>query len=267
MSRILKLILYYFIYQLVCTFVLTFLFYAPTVIRQTIESGTLSFPPFAANSEITVTLYALIASNLLFGWHLIHYKYASINRNTLAFVSGELYLPLTLLTLSLMCSLNYLTEIIRLPDLNQSLFLEMKDSIPGIISIAVIAPAFEELFFRGAIEKHLLQKWDKPAYAILVSALIFGLIHGNPAQIPYAFILGLLLGWFYFRTGSLIPCIVIHFINNALSVTLMITLPEKAESMNRLFGETLAPKIAIAGVIIAICCFYYIHKLLKNHPR
>lgn len=267
MSRILKLILYFFVYQLACSFVLTFLFYIPVVIRQSVENGTLSFPPFVSNSETTVAICAVTISNLLFAWHLIRYKYININRNILTFVSGKLYFFLIPLTLGLMCCLNYLTEIINLPDLNQSLFSEMKDSVLGIISIAIIAPVVEELFFRGTIEKHLLQIWKKPGYGITVSALIFGLIHGNPAQIPYAFMLGLLLGWLYFRTGSLMPGIVVHFINNALSLILMITLPGKADSMDSLFGETLAPVIATTGVIIALFCFCYTQFILNKSSQ
>ena len=49
-----------------------------------------------------------------------------------------------------------------------------------------MAPLVEELLFRGAIEGHFLQTGKRPGMAILLSALIFGLIHVNPAQVPFA---------------------------------------------------------------------------------
>mgnify|MGYP000048990409 FL=1 len=47
----------------------------------------------------------------------------------------------------------------------------MKNNVFGILSVCIIAPIFEEIFFRGAIEGYLLRKWENTRWAILVSAL------------------------------------------------------------------------------------------------
>ena len=73
--------------------------------------------------------------------------------------------------------------------------------------------------------------------AILISALLFGVFHINPAQILPAFLIGILLAWTYYKTGSLIPCILMHILNNSLAVYLSIKYPE-AENMDDLINGT-----------------------------
>ena len=90
--------------------------------------------------------------------------------------------------------------------------------------------------FRGAITHALLQQYN-PTKAILISALLFGVFHINPAQILPAFLIGILLAWTYYKTGSLIPCILMHVLNNSLSVYLSIKYPE-AENMDDLINGT-----------------------------
>lgn len=84
----------------------------------------------------------------------------------------------------------------------------------GFFLAVVIAPVTEEVLFRGLILRGLLGRW-KPWAAILASALLFALMHFNPAQAPVALVLGLVLGWIYSRTRSLGLCIIGHALNNA----------------------------------------------------
>lgn len=88
-------------------------------------------------------------------------------------------------------------------------------SFSFIIMAVIIAPIGEELLFRGFVTRILLNRYS-PTKAIFISALIFGLIHVNPAQIPGAFLMGLLFGWIFYKTGSIIPGMILHFINNAI---------------------------------------------------
>ncbi len=85
-----------------------------------------------------------------------------------------------------------------------------------VISVAVFPALLEEFFFRGALLGSLL-KFGKP-FAIFTSAVLFGLIHGNLVQIPFAFLVGLVLGFAVVESGSIWTGIIIHFINNFLSV-------------------------------------------------
>lgn len=88
----------------------------------------------------------------------------------------------------------------------------------GIISICVMAPLLEEGIFRGTIERKLLEKNRNPWCAIVISALAFAIVHGNLTQGIIALILGLFMGWIYYRTRNIWLCIFVHALNNTVSV-------------------------------------------------
>lgn len=85
-----------------------------------------------------------------------------------------------------------------------------------ILSVAVVPAISEEILFRGLLFSVLRKHSD--GFAILISSLIFGLYHGNFVQIPFAFIVGLILSLTVVYTNSIIPAIIIHFSNNLFSV-------------------------------------------------
>lgn len=84
----------------------------------------------------------------------------------------------------------------------------------AVIYTVIVAPICEELVFRGLMLSALKGKAPKWA-GIVAVAIVFGLIHSFPIGFIYAFSLGLLLGWLYYFTGSLIPCIIVHSLFNA----------------------------------------------------
>ena len=82
-------------------------------------------------------------------------------------------------------------------------------------------PIIEEIIFRGIIQKGMINNGVKPRNAILVSALIFGIVHFNPWQFIGAFLLGIVLGVVYFKTKSLLMSIFLHFFNNTIAEIIM----------------------------------------------
>ena len=86
----------------------------------------------------------------------------------------------------------------------------------ALIVIAVIPALVEEFAFRGVVLGALRKFGDIPA--IIISSLLFAFIHGNFVQIPFAFIMGLGLAIAVVVTKSIWSAIIIHFINNSLSV-------------------------------------------------
>jgi len=84
---------------------------------------------------------------------------------------------------------------------------------------AIFAPIFEEWLCRGMILRGLLSKM-KPGWAIVISALFFALIHMNPWQALNAFIIGVVMGYVYYKSGSLLLTMLIHFVNNGTAVVL-----------------------------------------------
>ena len=101
----------------------------------------------------------------------------------------------------------------------------------GYIAIGIVAPIAEEMVFRGAVLRTLLKFFSSRAYwvAIVVSALLFALGHGNMAQGVHAFLIGLLLGWMYYRTGSIVLGIVLHWVNNSVAYVMFNLMPEVSD--------------------------------------
>ncbi len=88
----------------------------------------------------------------------------------------------------------------------------------ALFLLAVIPAIEEELIFRGIIFNGLRSRF-KDYQAILISAVLFALMHGNLQQFVYPIFLGIILAWVVMRTGSLVSSILVHMINNALVVT------------------------------------------------
>jgi len=103
------------------------------------------------------------------------------------------------------------------------MFMEIMKQMTGgvfwssFLVVAIFAPIFEEWLCRGMVLRGLLTKM-KPVWAIVVSALFFAVIHANPWQALNAFLIGLVMGYVYYKTGSLLLTMIIHFVNNGTAV-------------------------------------------------
>jgi len=85
----------------------------------------------------------------------------------------------------------------------------------SIIAMGIIPALTEELFFRGLVLDGLKSNYSKRK-AIIISALLFGIIHLNPWQFYSGFIFGLIAAWICIETNSILLCVFIHFFNNTL---------------------------------------------------
>ena len=152
-----------------------------------------------------------------------------------------------------------MSELTFLPDLLDQTFDLLQSGWLGILCISVLGPILEELLFRGAITKELLRRYS-PAKAILFSGLIFGIFHLNPAQIISACLIGFLLAWLYYKTRSLMACILIHIMNNGLSVYLSLKHPE-IEDMTHLLRNP----YAVVWVVVFMVLLLLSLKKLNNY--
>ena len=89
-----------------------------------------------------------------------------------------------------------------------------------VVSTCILAPLLEELLCRGIMLRGMLARRKAPWKAIVWSALIFAVMHMNPWQSIPAFLIGLLLGWVYYRTHSLWATIFLHCLNNSISTVI-----------------------------------------------
>lgn len=125
------------------------------------------------------------------------------------------------------------------------------DTISMYLYACVIGPLWEEFVFRGVIQRSM-EMYGK-RFAILTSAFLFGMFHGNIIQIPFAFLFGLILGYVAQEHGIL-WAMVLHMFNNLVLSDLLSRLPEPVGSVILL---VLLPASAIASLVI----------LLVNWPR
>ncbi|MCI8555548.1 MAG: CPBP family intramembrane metalloprotease [Clostridia bacterium] len=88
----------------------------------------------------------------------------------------------------------------------------------SIVLLAILPSIYEEFIFRGMILNGLRSRFNDYV-SILLSALMFAIMHNNIQQLIYPFLLGCIMGWIVLRTGSLVSSIIVHFINNFLVVT------------------------------------------------
>ena len=125
----------------------------------------------------------------------------------------------------------------ELPDLSGDTFKAMMDNRYGYFVLCLLVPFAEEVAFRGAVLRSLLGSFRNHWAAIAISAVFFAVVHGNPVQMPHAFLVGLLLGWMYYRTGSILPGVVLHWVNNTVVYVVYTLYPYMADaSLQQIFG-------------------------------
>ena len=265
MVRICKLVIYYFLYQ----FLFTALIALPSTWIQIMNNGgdVSSFTPGKTN--ITTTGIAMVLSGIAMIWHLIHFKYVKFNLKSFGEVPGKTIAWSIPLIVAGMFFINLCSEFLGLPDLMQDTFFAMSRNVFGIISIAIMAPLVEELLFRGAIQGYMLRKGMKPLYTILIASAIFGIVHMNPIQIPFAFAIGLIFGWLYYRTGSVVPGIVGHFINNSIACIQIATSTKEELNIKTIEWLGEGPTYALFALSLAVMIgmFLYLKKHLPTAPE
>ena len=85
----------------------------------------------------------------------------------------------------------------------------------SILGGAILPALVEEFALRGVVLGSLRKYGD--TFAIIVSAALFGIMHGNLEQMPFAFIIGLYLGFITVKTGSVWSAVLLHLINNGFA--------------------------------------------------
>lgn len=128
------------------------------------------------------------------------------------------------------------------------------------IKLAIVPAFCEELLFRGLILDRLKRFGREKA--ILISALLFALMHQHPAQAFYTFILGLFLGYMVFESGSIWGGIILHFVNNFTQVIINAISYTNSEPRANFIIAIIELVIILSGTAAAI--YYFIHHGRKN---
>jgi membrane protease YdiL (CAAX protease family) len=127
----------------------------------------------------------------------------------------------------------------------------------------IAAPILEELIFRGIILDGLFKKYS-PIKSILISSMLFGLVHLNPWQFVAGLIIGIFSGWVYYRTRSLSFSIIIHAAANLSGFAFRYFIDFDAsmdDTLVEMYGGLTNLILAIIGsIIIVAVCVYLLSK-------
>ena len=133
------------------------------------------------------------------------------------------------------------------------------ENVIYFVAIAIVPPIIEEFIFRGAILGSLRKQGD--AFAIIVSAVLFGFMHGNFIQTPVTFLTGLILGYLTVKTNSIIPAMILHFVNNAWAVISEILMNVVSDENTFLLIDS---GISLALLGVGLICAVSLIKKYKN---
>jgi len=135
------------------------------------------------------------------------------------------------------------------------------DLFGAVVVLGPIAGAAEELFFRGYMQTRLGEAWGAPR-AVVVTAACFGVLHVDLSGVhmTLAFAMGLYLGFIVERTGSVLPAIVCHVVNNV------------AYTLQTAFGGTVRDRalnavIAVACALAFALCLAWLHRAVPPEAR
>lgn len=119
------------------------------------------------------------------------------------------------------------------------------------LGVAVTPAIMEELVFRGILQKGLLRN-AKPRTAIILSSILFMLMHLSVEQMAFTFLCGLLLGYMAYKSGSILPSMAFHFVNNLIVVITLYSFDEIAENSAN------ATQLGISDVTILISTVVFV---------
>jgi membrane protease YdiL (CAAX protease family) len=172
--------------------------------------------------------------------------------------SGRALLLMTLGTLALGQALDSLVTLVGLAQHGSMVTIRRAlaeavgpDLLLAVLVVGLVAGTAEEAFFRGYMQTRLAQRLPRAA-AIAITAFCFGLFHMDWLHGLLALALGLYLGWITELTGSALPAVVCHVINNALFTIL-------TASLGMIEGFRINVALGIGGTLVFAGCVAWLH--------
>lgn len=134
------------------------------------------------------------------------------------------------------------------------------------ILMVIAAPVLEELIFRGIILDGLLRR-HSPKTSILISSLLFAIVHLNPWQFVTGFMMGVFIGWVYYRTKSLLAAIIIHASANFSVYFLRFFID--SSMINKTYIESVGGAtnfilILVGSMLVVSICIYFLKREFRN---
>lgn len=236
-----------------------YLFFSVVIARMSIAQAT----DFLQNPAIKQVLQIVLSCSMFLIPFSIAAKCLGVRiDHTIQFEKAKkgTFLPFLLIGIGFCAfsniAMNYASSIFDLFGIKYE--VNLGDSPKGIfgfllsfIATAIVPALVEEFACRGIL-LGLLKKYGK-GFAIITSAIVFGIMHSNFQQIPFAILVGLILGYIYIKTESIWVCVAVHFANNAISVIfnyLPTSLSSNLQNLLYILYLAAAMLAAIIGVLL-----------------
>lgn len=232
------------------------------------EAG-LQFSAGDPGGSVIQVLACGLAFSILLSYKQIGYRQL-FSPSGLSFTraAGSLALPVTVLaggSVFLAVEIeNLLMQAVPMSEVEGEAFARLVSSgVSSFIALCLVAPFIEEMLFRGIFLRSFLRN-HAPWRAILLSALLFGLMHLNLYQFVVATIIGVFFGWLYHVTRSLWPSILAHAIYNGGGLLYVWFYPQSVEYI----APGSFPAHPVPLLLLAILAFAYgLRWVRREAPR
>ena len=142
----------------------------------------------------------------------------------------------------------------------------LPDLFLALIIMAFFPALFEELFFRGVMQNLFIKWWKKPLLAIIITSIIFSLIHMSIYLFLSRVVLGFVLGLMFYKTRNIWVNTIAHFLNNAIAVLQMYALSQ-SKTKSDIDVSKLDPKFDWWMGLAALAVLYFLFKYLDRYSE
>lgn len=133
----------------------------------------------------------------------------------------------------------------------------------NLVVMAFLPALAEELFFRGCMQQIFQQWFKRYLIAVIASAIVFSILHFDFYGFLPRVALGMILGWLFAKTGSLLPGILAHFFNNAMALVVTYIGQHAANKKDYATEDFNIPMwTALISLVVVI---YFITRLKRDH--
>lgn len=175
----------------------------------------------ANGAEISGVINTIMAPSLLISDALVIILLIAIRyckaKELIQLVPKDIFLISLIFGICGMLAVDMIAEPLDIPNVLADQFKDLSKSVMGFLAICIIGPVMEEIMMRRVILTEMSKLTNSMWGGILISALMFAVIHLNPIQVVFALPAGIILGWLYCKTGSLFVPICLHILNNTIS--------------------------------------------------
>ena len=144
------------------------------------------------------------------------------------------------------------------------------DFVVKIVLVALLPAVSEELFFRAGVQNELVKGMKNKDIAIITAAILFSLLHMQFDGFLPRFFLGLILGYVYFWSQSILVSISIHFVNNALLIVAAFLQQDKIEQLiNEQNSDIIPLHILLMSIVAVFVLRHRLYNMWKdiNNPQ